>query len=190
MGLLSFVLWWLTVSKEIFSMVSLSDALRSVPTAEQTEISSTADRPALVSMARWRKATVVGVLVVRSFVCLALAVCGTLHLASTISLGDLLLNAVALEVLCSRWTSSASTSWPPAPFGSSSPRRRRWRSLPAPHGVASTGGPSWRALPSLSGSHSCTGSLCGSSREFSWTREKRSVAATWTSSPASTRTAR
>jgi len=101
MCLLSLVLWWLTVLKEIFSMVSLSEALRSVPTAVQTEISSTAGRLALVSMSRCRKATVVGVLLVRSFVCLVLAICGTLYLASTISLGDLLLNALALEVVLS-----------------------------------------------------------------------------------------
>lgn len=101
MCLLSLVLWWLSVLKELFSIVSLGEALYALPTAEQTEIDSTAGRLALVSMTRFRKATVVGVLVVRSFVCLFLAICGTLYLATTISLGDLLLNALALEVVLS-----------------------------------------------------------------------------------------
>lgn len=100
MCLIALIVWWLTALKEIFSIMGLGQALYSLPTAEErTEISDTAGGLKLKSMSRFRKAMAFCVLLVRSFICLTLAVCGTLYLASTISLGDLLLNALALEIV-------------------------------------------------------------------------------------------
>ncbi|CAK0861782.1 unnamed protein product [Prorocentrum cordatum] len=96
----SVVLWWFAVLKEIYSIVALCQALFFLP-CRPTKISSTSGAHALVAVSLPRRVVFCTVIVVRSMVCFALAVCGTLYLAATLSLGDLLLNALALEIVLS-----------------------------------------------------------------------------------------
>lgn len=97
---LSVVVWWFAVLKEIYSIGDLLLAIFSVR-AGRTRIAGTSGGHALVTVSLPRKAVFCTVIVVRSIVCVSLAVCGTFYLAATLSLGDLLLNALALEIVLS-----------------------------------------------------------------------------------------
>lgn len=133
---MSLVLWWFTVLRELFSIISLGQALYSLPSGRATKMCDTSGRLEMVTVSLSRRALFCAVSFVRFLVCVSLAVCGTLYLASTISLGDLLLNALALEVVLSldelsfdvlapRSVRLLISSIAPLP----KPRSRTWRGL-------------------------------------------------------------
>ncbi|CAK0902830.1 unnamed protein product [Prorocentrum cordatum] len=93
---MALMVWFCTVWKEICSIADLAQAFSRLPSGKTT-ISGSSSGLALTAVSSSRRGMFYSVLFVRSLVCLALATCGALYLAATISLGDLLLNAVALE---------------------------------------------------------------------------------------------
>lgn len=100
MCIVSLGIWWATVLQEAFSIFDMFESIRLLPRG-RTVVSRTDNGYKLeaVSIMRWR--LIVGMLFVRAGICVALLTCGTFFLAYTISLGDLLLNAVALTIVLS-----------------------------------------------------------------------------------------
>jgi hypothetical protein len=93
------VIWWLDVLKEAFSISGVWNALLALPTGSATDVAETSSGLQLERLTSQRRMLVCVVLFVRSLVCAFLLLLGTVYLCHTISLGDLLLNAMALEVV-------------------------------------------------------------------------------------------
>jgi len=75
------------------------ESIRLLPRGKKTVVSRADNgyKFEAVSILRWR--FVVAMLFVRAGICVALLTCGTFYLVATISVGDLLLNALALEIV-------------------------------------------------------------------------------------------
>ena len=107
LALLAIGCWLSTTLKEIFDVLAFIGAIRTCPVGDVTEVSTLADEDApedsnvVVSrMSPWRKCMLVGLVAIpRLGVACALMHTGTRYLANTLSLSDLILNAVALAFI-------------------------------------------------------------------------------------------
>lgn len=99
-------MWFLTVSKEIQATWGFTRAIWRFPTSAKTELTVSADDPngdvVLCMLSRTRKLCCLFVFAVRLAIDLCLLWFGALYLVYTVSVNDLLLNAVALEVIPTR----------------------------------------------------------------------------------------
>jgi hypothetical protein len=98
--MLALVMWIFSVSKEVRQFVSFVRTILVIPTARTTTfevfgVEGSALR--LVSLSRLRLACVLGIQGVRLTIAVMLLFAGIVYLVNIVSVGDLILNAVALE---------------------------------------------------------------------------------------------
>jgi hypothetical protein len=99
MCMITILMWLLTVVKELSSTISFYKAICLLPKGNKTVISEEGN--SIVTISLPRKLLLVLVTSCRFAVVVALGYAGTAWLANTVSVNDLILNAVALEfVLC------------------------------------------------------------------------------------------
>ena len=93
-------MFFFTISKELQSVVSQFTAFSKVPAARETVLDPQAKKEGKIKVLKVyapRKIFCLFILLSRAIISLVLLYYGSLYLAYTIDLGDLLLNAVALE---------------------------------------------------------------------------------------------
>jgi hypothetical protein len=95
---IALAIWWFTVLKEFQCMDDLFKGFCSLPRSS-TVIMRSENGYEIKSLSIRRRCVIAAVFLVRALVSLTLLFSGTLYLASTISVGDLLLNALALEIV-------------------------------------------------------------------------------------------
>jgi hypothetical protein len=92
------VIWWATVLREVYSIVDMTKAVGLLPKG-RTAISRTEQGYKLEAVSTPRRCLMFALVLLRACICVPLLACGTLYLVPTISLGDLILNAAALEIV-------------------------------------------------------------------------------------------
>jgi hypothetical protein len=92
------VIWWTTLLRELYDIIDMTKAVGMLPHGS-TAISRTEKGHKLVAVSIPRRCLMGAFLLMRAIICVSLFVCGTLWLAHTISLSDLILNAAALEIV-------------------------------------------------------------------------------------------
>lgn len=96
---LALVVWYLTLSKDIADIGDLFMALWTLKSEAKTRIEETESGTTMEAVTAKRKCFVAIVLMLRLVVVAVLAFCGTLFLTYTISMADIFLNAVALDIV-------------------------------------------------------------------------------------------
>ena len=99
---LALIAWYCTVAKEVNATISSYFVTRSIPIGSSTQIIKEKEGRYFIVMLSWQRLCIrMGVSIVRIVLAVFMFIQGTQFLVYTISLEDLLLNAVALEFVIS-----------------------------------------------------------------------------------------
>jgi len=98
MCMTALVVWYSTVVTEVRSLFNLVWALHALPCGK-TRLVATEDGFQLVAIAKGRRFWIMALTLVRLAIAVGLVIFGTIYLVRTTSVSELLLNAIALEVV-------------------------------------------------------------------------------------------